>query len=85
MLCFRKVRETGDACGKPAEVEQKKHLPRISVIIFIVTAVCLLIYGVCLLSPQFSDFFNRYFSSVIRAILAWLTGWIPFSPPIPPA
>ena len=79
MLCFRKVRETGDACREPAEVEQKKHLPRISAIIFIVTAVCLLIYGVCLLSPQFSDFFNRYFSSVIRAILAWITGWIPFS------
>ena len=79
MLCFRKVRETENACRESAEEEQKRHLPRISVTIFIVTAVCLLIYGVCLLSPQFSDFFNRYFSSVIRAILAWLTGWIPFS------
>ncbi len=59
--------------------ESRKHLPKISVTLFLIAAVCIPIYLVCLISPTFSDFFNRYFSSSVRAVLAYLTGWIPFS------
>ena len=31
------------------------------------------------LSTEFSDFFNRNISSVVRAVLSYATGWIPFS------
>lgn len=29
--------------------------------------------------PAFADWFNRYPAAAVRAVLAWLTGWIPFS------
>ena len=48
-------------------------------IIYIFAAVCLPLYAAFLLSEGFSDFFNRYISSLFRATLAKLTGWIPFS------
>ncbi len=48
-------------------------------IIYIFAAVCLPLYAAFLLSEGFSDFFNRYISSFFRAVLAKLTGWIPFS------
>ena len=48
-------------------------------IIYIFAAVCVPLYAAFLLSERFSDFFNRYISSAVRAFLAKLTGWIPFS------
>lgn len=55
------------------------RLPKAVKIIYIIAAVCVPIYLLFLISEGFSDFFNRYISSVFRAILAHLTGWIPFS------
>lgn len=61
------------------EEKEKIVLPLAIKIIYAVTAVCALLYIVFLFSPVFSDFFNRYISSVFRAMLAHLTSWIPFS------
>ena len=63
-------------------VEIKKEglrIPKAVRIIYIIAAVCVLLYISFLLSKDFSDFFNRYISSVFRGALAYLTGWIPFS------
>ena len=57
----------------------KKRLPRFAVAFYVVAAACLCLFCVFLISESFSDFFNRYISSAVRAILAYLTGWIPFS------
>ena len=55
------------------------RLPLAVKIIYMVAAVCIPLYAAFLLSTEFSDFFNRYISSFFRAVLAKLTGWIPFS------
>ena len=55
------------------------RLPRFAIVFYVITALCAVLYVVFLFSKSFSDFFNRYISSVVRAALAHLTGWIPFS------
>ncbi len=55
------------------------RLPRAVRIIYLVAAACLPLYVAFLLSEGFSDFFNRYISSVFRGVLAHLTSFIPFS------
>ena len=55
------------------------RLPLAVKIIYIIAAVCALLYICFLLSEGFSDFFNRYVSSLLRAILAHLTNILPFS------
>lgn len=57
----------------------KKRLPRFAVVFYILSAVSAVLYLLFLCSEHFSDFFNRYIASVLRAVLAYLTGWIPFS------
>ena len=57
----------------------KRRFPRFAIIFFLIAAASALLYIGFLLSEGFSDFFNRYISSVLRAALAYLTGWIPFS------
>lgn len=61
------------------DTKDKIRLPLAVKIIYIIAAACVPIYLAFLLSKSFSDFFNRYVSSVFRALLAHLTGWIPFS------
>ena len=58
---------------------QKKRLPLACKILYGVAGVCALLYILFLLSPDISDFFNKYISPAIRGPLAYLTGWIPFS------
>ena len=55
------------------------RLPRAVKIIYIIAAACLPLNIIFLLSESFSDFFNRYISSVVRGFFAYLTSWIPFS------
>lgn len=71
-----KAEETTDKKSAPAE---KKRLPLFSKIMLGIAAVSLVFYVIFLNSPAVSDFFNKYVSSVIRAILSYLTTWIPFS------
>ena len=56
-----------------------KRLPIFAKIFYISAGVSLVIYIAFLCSKGFSDFFNRYISSVFRAVLAYVTSWIPFS------
>ena len=63
----------------PDNVQTKKKLPLAAKIFYAAGIVSAVLYGFFMLFPAFSDFFNRYISSVFRAILAHLTGWIPFS------
>jgi hypothetical protein len=59
--------------------EKKPRLPIICIVIYAIAALCALLYVAFLLSPEFSDFFNKNISPFIRMPLAMLTGWIPFS------
>ena len=59
--------------------EIRYKLPVFAVVFYILTAISALLTVLFLLLPSFSDFFNRHISSVLRAVLAHLTNWIPFS------
>ncbi len=63
---------------KPENIE-KKRLPLFAKIFLCIGGVALILYIVFLFSEGFSDFFNRYISSVIRAVMAYVTRLIPFS------
>ncbi len=56
-----------------------ERLPTFCLVCFGIALFFLIIYIAQLLSPAFSDFFNRYISSVGRTTLAALTSWLPFS------
>ena len=53
--------------------------PKAARVSFVAAAVSLLLHILFLLSPAFADFYNRYPAAFLRALLATLTGWIPFS------
>ena len=73
------IDDNGDQSSTEASKSNKTRLPRWVIVIYAITAFCALLYLIFMLSEPFSDFFNRYVSSVFRAILAHLTSWIPFS------
>lgn len=60
-------------------VEARKRLPRFAIVFYAIACVSVLLYIGFLCSPSFADVFNRRVGSVLRAALAHLTGWIPFS------
>ena len=57
----------------------KRKLPLVSKIFFAICALSAVFYVIFIFSKGFADFFNRYISSIIRAVLAYATSWIPFS------
>lgn len=59
--------------------EKKLHLPRFALIFYMIAAISAILFVIFLCSEKVSDFFNRYVSSVFRAVFAHLTSWIPFS------
>jgi len=61
------------------EVCVKRKLPLVPKIFFLICALSGVLYVIFIFSKSFADFFNRYISSVIRAVLAYATSWIPFS------
>lgn len=67
------------AKDKPENISEGKRLPTFAKCFYILGAVSLLLFIGFLCSKSFSDFFNRRIASVFRALLAYLTGWIPFS------
>ena len=71
----KKIGKLNKIMGILAEI----RLPKAVKIIYIIAAVCLPLNIIFLLSESFSDFFNRYVSSVLRGFFAYLTSWIPFS------
>lgn len=62
-----------------ADKNKKRRFPVFAIVFFAIGAVSLLLYISFLFSEDFSDFFNKYISSAIRAVLAYLTNLIPFS------
>lgn len=54
-------------------------LPRFAKIFYALALLCALLMTGFALSESFADLFNRRVSSLLRAALAYLTGWIPFS------
>ena len=54
-------------------------LPRFVKIFYILGIFSVLLFAAYIISEPFADFFNRYISSVMRALLAYLTRPIPFS------
>lgn len=58
---------------------KQKGIPAFAKLFYMLAAISLILYIIFLCSKCFSDFFNRYISSVFRAVLAYATSWIPFS------
>lgn len=56
-----------------------RRLPRVCIVLFALAGVSLLIYLAAIIWEPFADFFSRYPGAVLRATLAHLTSWIPFS------
>ena len=57
----------------------KKKLPLLCTIIYVLTLISALIYVVFTQNPNFSDFFNQNVSTWGRRLLAAITSWLPFS------
>ena len=55
------------------------RIPKLYIVLYAAAAISAIIYIIAINVPAFSDFFNRYISSVVRAVLAYFTNWIPFS------
>ncbi len=53
--------------------------PRWAVISYLVFAFSVILYVTFMISPSFSDFFNRYPAAFFRAVLAKISGIVPFS------
>ena len=56
-----------------------ERIPVACFVIYGLSVVCLILYILQRSLPAFADFFNRYISSLGRALFAFVTGWIPFS------
>ncbi len=56
-----------------------EHLPLVCRILYGVAAVCFVLYIIQIASPAFADWFNENVSAYLRAALANLTNWLPFS------
>ncbi len=76
MKFLKKFFSARDKEDKPSD---RRRLPRFAVGFYIAGAVSLLLFIAFLCSERFSDFFNRYIGSALRAVLAYATNWIPFS------
>ena len=59
--------------------EKKRFLPRYALVFYGVLALSLLVYLVAVLSPTFAAWFNGTVGAAVRALLAHLTSWLPFS------
>ena len=65
---------------KEAEEQiEKKKIPLFSKILLGIASVSFVFYIIFLNNTQVADFFNKYVSPIIRAILSYATTWIPFS------
>ncbi len=66
------------ACYRPVDPRYER-LPVVCTVIYALTLVCVGFYVAMSLSTGFADWFNGAVSTPIRAVLAALTAWIPFS------
>ncbi len=61
------------------EQKNKIKVPKFAYVFFGIAIFSLIIYIIALSNVTFADFFNRYISSVFRAILATITNILPLS------
>ncbi len=73
------IRETDVLPEESPSGAPKKRLAPVFIVFYSLFAVAAAFFVVCLCSPAFADGFNRTVSAAIRALLSYLTGWIPFS------
>ncbi|MBE6538905.1 MAG: DUF3810 domain-containing protein [Ruminococcaceae bacterium] len=59
--------------------DSRKSLPLWAKVIYIITAVTALVHLFAALFDGFADFLNSYISAAVRAVLAFVTNYIPFS------
>ena len=57
----------------------KKYCPNFSLVFFCICLLALTVHVVCLISSTFADFYNQTVGSAVRALLAYLTMFLPFS------
>ena len=60
-------------------ISKYERVPTAAKVIYVITAVTAVLHVIASVSEQFADFFNLHISSVLRASLAFITGFIPFS------
>ncbi|MCQ2426960.1 MAG: DUF3810 domain-containing protein [Clostridia bacterium] len=73
-----------EASGSENEAEYeepvpRKKLPTVSYVFFGTALLSLVLYIIALVSPAFADWFTRYPAGGVRAALAFITGFLPFS------
>ncbi|MBQ8140233.1 MAG: DUF3810 domain-containing protein [Clostridia bacterium] len=78
-MIFKLKKEADIAEDDRLKEKNAKKLPRFAIAFYIIAAVSAILFAFFLISESFADFFNRYISSVLRAVLAYITNWIPFS------
>ena len=57
----------------------KKYCPKFSLVFFCVCIVAVLVHVTCLISCNFADFYNQTIGCAVRALLAYITMFLPFS------
>jgi hypothetical protein len=73
------IEEPTEPCPPEPEAAEREGLPRWSKVLYIIAGVAAVVFAIAVISPAFADFYNRYVGSVVRGVLAHVTGWIPFS------
>ncbi len=68
-----------DADAMPEKPPTLYRLPRICIVLFAIAGVSAIVYFIAMRSTAVADFISRYPGSVIRAVLAHLTNWLPCS------
>ena len=63
--------------SRPAPV--RRRLPAVIWVIYGLAVLSGVIHLTAVFVPTFADWFNRYIGAGVRAVMAYLTGWIPFS------
>ena len=63
----------------PKRVKKYDKMPLWAYVFFGLALLCVLLYVVAAVSPTFADAFNGSVGSTVRALLAHLTSWLPFS------
>ena len=56
-----------------------ERLPRWAIVLYAVAALALILLIVAAISEGFANWYNRTVGAFLRAVLAHLTSWIPFS------
>lgn len=57
----------------------KKYCPNFSLVFFCICILAGIVHVICLISCDFADFYNQTAGSAVRALLAYLTMFLPFS------